>query len=521
MARKISRRDFLKLASGTSLFGLGVLASGCASEQKDEGGDGWMPDQYQGRGDFPAHLKGRVAISPKNPSIMRDDEKCILCGQCIEACHNVIGVHGYYPLPLKDETACIGCGQCTMWCPTGAIHERPAVDQVEAALDDDSKFVVVQTAPATKVSLGEEFGMAPGSIVGGKQVAALRALGFDAVFDTCMSADMTIMEEASEALVRLTQKKDVLPHFTSCCPGWVRFCELFYPDLMKHLSTCKSPAAMMGATVKSYYAEKKGLDPKNIVTVSIMPCTAKKGEALRKELGHDDMQDVDYVLTTRELARLLKKKGIDFESLDNADYDSILGESSGAGRIFGATGGVAEASVRSLYYFATHQAPPANLLEWKAVRGLTSVKEAQASVPGVGTVSVAVVNGMASGRKVLDAIRAGQGSRWQFIEFMACPGGCIGGGGQPKSQFASSEDMRQRRIAALYQEDRGAKKRASHENAEIQTLYKEFYGQPLSERAEKYLHTSFVDQSEKIFDAETQHAPNTPPKAPKSQPAKA
>ena len=303
MAQKISRREFLKLASGTSLFGLGVLASGCASEQKDEGGDGWMPDQYQGRGDFPAHLKGRVAISPKNPSIMRDDEKCILCGQCIEACHNVIGVHGYYPLPLKDETACIGCGQCTMWCPTGAIHERPAVDQVEAALDDDSKFVVVQTAPATKVSLGEEFGMAPGSIVGGKQVAALRALGFDAVFDTCMSADMTIMEEASEALVRLTQKKDVLPHFTSCCPGWVRFCELFYPDLMKHLSTCKSPAAMMGATVKSYYAEKKGLDPKNIVTVSIMPCTAKKGEALRKELGHDDMQDVDYVLTTRELAR--------------------------------------------------------------------------------------------------------------------------------------------------------------------------------------------------------------------------
>ena len=229
---------------------------------------------------------------------------------------------------------------------------------------------------------------------------------------------MTIMEEASEALVRLTQKKDVLPHFTSCCPGWVRFCELFYPDLMKHLSTCKSPAAMMGATVKSYYAEKKGLDPKNIVTVSIMPCTAKKGEALRKELGHDGLQDVDYVLTTRELARLLKKKGIDFESLDNADYDSILGESTGAGRIFGATGGVAEASVRSLYYFATHQAPPANLLEWKAVRGLTSVKEAQASVPGVGTVSVAVVNGMASGRKVLDAIRAGQGSRWQFIEFM-------------------------------------------------------------------------------------------------------
>ena len=513
MAQKISRRDFLKLASGTSLFGLGVLASGCASEAKDEGGDGWMPEQYGGRGDFPAQLRGRVAISPRNPSIMRDDEKCILCGQCIEACHKVIGVHGYYPLPLKDETACIGCGQCTLWCPTGAIHERPAVDQVEAALADDSKFVVVQTAPATKVSLGEEFGMAAGAIVGGKQVAALRALGFDAVFDTCASADITIMEEASEALMRLTKKTDELPHFTSCCPGWVRFCELFYPDLRKHLSTCKSPAAMMGATVKSYYAQKKGLDPASIVTVSIMPCTAKKGEARRKELATEGGADVDYVLTTRELARLLKRKGIDFESLGEEDYDSILGESTGAGRIFGATGGVAEASIRSLYFFATHEAPPDDLLEWQSVRGLTSVKEAVAEVPTVGTVHVAVVNGMAAGRQVLDAVRAGQGSRWQFIEFMACPGGCIGGGGQPKSEFAALASQRRARIEALYQEDRGAKRRASHENAEVQTLYREFYGQPLSERAETYLHTSFTDKSGAIFDAETQHAANTPPKA--------
>ena len=513
MAQKISRREFLKLASGTSLFGLGVLASGCASEQKQSGGEGWMPDQYHGRGDFPAQLKGRVAIAPENAAIVRDDEKCILCGQCIEACEKVMSVHGYYPLPIKDETACIGCGQCTLWCPTGAIAERPALQEVEAALADDGKYVVVQTAPATKVSLGEEFGLAPGAVVSAQQVAALKALGFDAVFDTCTGADLTIMEEASEALMRLTQKQDELPHFTSCCPGWVRFCELFYPDLMKHLSTCKSPAEMMGATVKTYYAEKKGLDPKDIVSVSIMPCTAKKGEAKRPELGHDGMQDVDFVLTTRELAKLLKKKGIDFEHLDNAEYDSILGESTGAGRIFGATGGVAEASVRSLYYFATHQAPPDGLLEWQPVRGLTAVKEAQATVPGVGTVRVAIVNGMAAGRQILEQIRKGDLSRWQFIEFMACPGGCIGGGGQPKSQFASSEDMRKKRIAALYQEDRGAKRRSSHENGEIQTVYKEFYGKPLSERAEKFLHTSFNDKSGKIFDAETQHAANTPPKA--------
>ena len=232
MAQKISRREFLKLASGTSLFGLGVLASGCASEQKQSGGEGWMPDQYHGRGDFPAQLKGRVAIAPENAAIVRDDEKCILCGQCIEACEKVMSVHGYYPLPIKDETACIGCGQCTLWCPTGAIAERPAVQEVEAALADDGKYVVVQTAPATKVSLGEEFGLAPGAVVSAQQVAALKALGFDAVFDTCTGADLTIMEEASEALVRLTKKQEELPHFTSCCPGWVKFCEYFYPDLM-------------------------------------------------------------------------------------------------------------------------------------------------------------------------------------------------------------------------------------------------------------------------------------------------
>lgn len=504
MAQNISRRDFLKLASGTSLFGLGVLASGCASEEKQSGGDGWMPDQYHGRGDFPAQLKGRVAIAPDNAAIVRDDEKCILCGQCIEACQKVMSVHGYYPLPIKDETACIGCGQCTLWCPTGAITERPAVEEVEAALADDEKYVVVQTAPATKVSLGEEFGLAPGAIVSAQQVAALRALGFDAVFDTCTGADITIMEEASEALMRLTKKQAELPHFTSCCPGWVKFCEYFYPDLMEHLSTCKSPAAMLGATVKSYYAEKQGIAPENIVTVSIMPCTAKKFEAQREELGVDGRADVDYVLTTRELARLIKRRGIDFSELSPSGYDSVLGESSGAGRIFAATGGVTEAAVRSLYYFATKQQPPADLLSWQAVRGLTSIKEAAASVPGVGTVHVAVVSGMAAARHVLDEVRRTGRSRWQFIEFMACPGGCLGGGGQPKSEFPADEAVRRKRMEALYAEDKGAPRRMSHENGEVQALYREFYGAPLSARAEEFLHTHFEDRSGRLFDRETQ-----------------
>lgn len=504
MARKISRRDFLKLTTGTSLFGLSVLVTGCASEQKSSGGEGWMPDQYRGRGDFPAQLKGRVAIAPDNVTIVRDDEKCILCGQCIEACEKVMSVHGHYPLPLKDETACIGCGQCTLWCPTGAITERPAVNQVEAALADGKKYVVVQTAPATKVSLGEEFGLAPGAIVSAQQVAALKALGFDAVFDTCTGADITIMEEASEALVRLTKKQSELPHFTSCCPGWVKFCEYFYPDLMPHLSTCKSPAAMLGATVKTYYADKMGLAPENIVTVSIMPCTAKKFEAQREELSEDGLADVDYVLTTRELAHLIKRHGIDFTSLEPAAYDSVLGESSGAGRIFAATGGVTEAAVRSLYYFATKKQPPANLLNWQAVRGLTSIKEAAADVPGIGTVHAAVVSGLAAARRVLDEVRRTGKSRWQFIEFMACPGGCLGGGGQPKSEFPADDTIRRKRMEALYAEDKNAPRRMSHENKEVQALYREFYGAPLSTKAEKLLHTRFENRSGHLFDPETQ-----------------
>jgi iron-only hydrogenase group A len=500
MSKKISRRGFLKLVSGTSLLGMGVAVTGCGQDEKPTmGGEGWLPDQYKRDGSYPAQVRGRVAIAPDNPSIVRDDEKCILCGRCIEACEKVMTVHGHYPLPLKDETACVDCGQCTLWCPTGAITERSDIDRVRAALADDSKFVVVQTAPATKVSLGEEFGLEPGTVVAGQQVAALKQLGFDAVFDTCFSADLTIMEEAAEVLRRLTVKQQELPHFTSCCPGWVKFCEYFYPELISHLSTCKSPQGIMGATIKSYFASKKDLDPAHIVSVAIMPCTAKKFEAQRQELAEDGLADVDIVLTTRELARLLKREHIDINDLDEEDYDSLLGESTGAGRIFGTTGGVTEAAVRTLYYDATHQAPPAALLDWQPVRGLKAVKEARADVPGVGAVSIAVCHGLANARQLLDDVKQ-HGSRWQFIEVMACPGGCIGGGGQPLTSPDNSASVREKRIAAIYTGDAKAKKHVSYENSEIHQIYDDFYGKPLSEKAEQKLHTSYVDRSGSIFD---------------------
>lgn len=341
--------------------------------------------------------------------------------------------------------------------------------------------------------------MEPGAVIGGQQVAALRRLGFDAVYDTCFSADLTIMEEAAEVLRRLTVKKEELPHFTSCCPGWVKFCEYFYPDFLGHLSTCKSPQGMLGATIKSYLAAKKGIDPANIVSVAIMPCTAKKFEAGRAELSHDALADVDVVLTTRELARFLKQEHIDLNELEPEAYDSLLGESSGAGRIFGTTGGVTEAAVRTLYYNATKQAPPAALLSWQPVRGLQAVKEAQADVPGFGSVRIAVCHGLVNVRPLLEDIRK-HGSRWQFIEVMACPGGCIGGGGQPLTAPDNSAAVRERRIAAIYTTDAVAGKHTSHENSEVKQIYEDFYGRPLSEKAEKLLHTDFSDRSGRIFD---------------------
>lgn len=499
--KSIGRRNFLKLLGGSSVVGVAASIAGCSSDPA--GGKGWMPKQYQVAGSWPVQVKGRIPIDPDSPSIMRDDRKCILCGQCLEACEKVQSVYGYYELPIKKDITCVDCGQCSLWCPTAAITERDDIDKVVKALENKNLHVVVQTAPATRVALGEEFGLAPGSLVEGKQVAALKKLGFDTVFDTNYSADLTIMEEGTELIKRIEgMAGHPLPQFTSCSPGWVKFCEYYYPDLIGNLSTAKSPQQMLGALVKTYYAREKGIDPAKIISVAIMPCTAKKFECARPEMnaagvlhGKPEIRDVDIVLTTRELARLMKKRGIDLNTLTDAPYDRLMGESTGAGVIFGVTGGVMEAAVRSAYYLVTKQDPPETLLTLTPVRGLAGVKEASVTIPGVGELQVAVCHGLKNARLILDEIRAGK-TRWQFIEFMSCPGGCIGGGGQPRTSLPPSDEIRQARIASLYKLDSSVyKKRLSYKNEEIRQVYQSYLEHPMSEKAEQLLHTHYTDRS--------------------------
>jgi NADH-quinone oxidoreductase subunit G/NADP-reducing hydrogenase subunit HndD len=382
------------------------------------------------------------------------------------------------------EVNCVNCGQCSLVCPTAAIHERDETDKVWAALADPEKHVVVQTAPAVRVSIGEMFGLEPGSIVTGKLVAALRRLGFDKVFDTDFSADLTIMEEGNELIHRL-QNGGRLPLITSCSPGWIKFIEHFYPNLLPNLSTCKSPQQMFGALAKTYYAQKEGIDPARIFVVSIMPCTAKKYEAGRPEMNSSGYRDVDVVLTTRELGRMLKQAGIDFESLPEEDYDAPLGISTGAGVIFGATGGVMEAALRTAYELVTG----ATLfsLDFEEVRGLEGVKEASVNLAGT-ELKVAVAHGLGNARKVLDAV-VNKEKEYHFIEIMCCPGGCIGGGGQP---VPVDNEIRARRIAAIYQVDRQMPLRKSHENPAVQALYREFLGEPLSHKSHELLHTHYT-----------------------------
>ncbi|WP_003540305.1 [FeFe] hydrogenase, group A [Desulfotomaculum nigrificans] len=505
----VSRRGFLKMLGGVGLAGIAANIAGCSTDPA--GGKGWMPQQYQVASSWPIQVKGRVPIDPNNPSIVRDDKKCILCGQCIEACEKVQTVMGYYELPIKDDITCVNCGQCTLWCPTGAITERDDIDKVLKAINDKNLHVVVQTAPATRVALGEEFGMPAGSIVEGKQVAALKKLGFDAVFDTNFTADLTIMEEGTELVKRITgELKKPLPQFTSCSPGWVKFCEYFYPDLLEHMSSAKSPQQMMGAVVKSYYAKQKGIDPEKIFSVSIMPCTAKKYECQRPEMndagqkaGKPNIRDVDVVLTTRELARMIKRAGINFNELEDAQYDSMLGEGTGAAVIFGTTGGVMEAAVRSAYFLITKQNPPEALLELTPVRGLNGVKEASLEIPGAGKINVAVCSGLGNARKILDQVREdikqGLPPRYHFIEFMSCPGGCIGGGGQPRTALPPSDAVRQARLASLYTMDAKIyKKRLSHENQEVIQIYQNYFEHPMSELAEELLHTEYTDRGKHL-----------------------
>lgn len=435
-------------------------------------------------------------IDCSNPSLVRDQEKCILCGRCIRICRDVQGMNVYsfagrgfntivstaFEHDLKDA-ACTYCGQCASVCPTGAIVEKDDTDQVWRAINDEDKVVIVQTAPSVRVALGEELGIPAGSIVTGKMVAALRSLGFDKVFDTNFSADLTIMEEGHEFLDRL-QNGGVLPMITSCSPGWVNMIELKYPELLPHLSTAKSPQQMFGAVAKTYYAEKAGINPAKIVSVSVMPCTAKKAEAQREEMCDSGYRDVDIVITTRELGRMIREAGIDFASLPEENFDSPLGIGTGAGAIFGNTGGVMEAALRTVADVVSGEDLPK--LEYEEVRGMEETREATVTVAGK-EIKVAVVNTLGSARKMLERIKAGTAD-YQFIEVMACPGGCIGGGGQP---VPVNREIRQKRREALFDCDRMSELRKSHENPEIKALYDNWLGKPLGEKAHHLLHTHY------------------------------
>jgi len=440
--------------------------------------------------------KPSYELDETGPSIIRDPNKCILCGRCIRVCHDVqtVSVIGFVNrgpdtmvATVLDEglgnVECTNCGQCIHACPVGAIKEKPCVDEVWAAIDDPEKHVVVQEAPAIRAALGEEFGLAPGTLVSGKMHAALKRLGFDAVFDTNFTADLTIMEEGSE-LVKSIKGGGVLPQITSCSPGWIKFAEHFYPDLLDHISTCKSPQQMFGSLAKTYYAEKADMDPKKIVSVSVMPCTAKKFEASRPEMTDSGYQDVDYVLTTRELARMIKEAGIDFASLPDEEAEPLMGMYSGAGTIFGATGGVMEAALRTAYKLVTGK--ELENLDITPVRGMEGIKEATVDVDGL-EVKVAVAHGLGNARKILDDVRVGK-SPYHFIEIMACPGGCVGGGGQPISFDMA---LRSTRGQTLYNEDAELPYRKSYENPSIKRLYEEYLEEPLGEKSHHLLHTRY------------------------------
>lgn len=433
--------------------------------------------------------------------MIRDNGKCILCRRCVAACQaqhiSVIGANarGFdthigsaFERPL-DSVACVSCGQCIVNCPTGAIYEKDDTAKVLEAINDPEKFVVVHTAPSIRVTLGECFGMHIGTNVQGKMVAALRRLGFDKVFDTDFGADLTIVEEANEFLGRV-QNGGVLPMITSCSPGWIKYCEHYYPDMLDHLSTCKSPQQMSGAIIKTWYAEKMGIDPKDIVVVGIMPCTAKKFETKRDDQAASGYPDVDYSLTTRELGRMIESAGIYFKHLPDEEFDNPLGDSTGAAVIFGATGGVMEAALRTAVERLSGE--ELKSLDFTEVRGTDGIKEASYTVNGM-EVKVCVVSGLANANTIMEKVKNGTAD-YHFIEIMGCPGGCVNGGGQPiqHAVVRNFVDLRARRAAALYEADKDMPLRKSHESEAVKRLYDEFLGEPGSHKAHEVLHTSYV-----------------------------
>ncbi len=447
-------------------------------------------------------------IDDSAPHMIRDNNKCILCRRCVAVCeHNqgvgVIGanergfkthISSAFELGLGD-TACISCGQCISVCPTGALTEKDDTDKVLAAIADDTKYVIVQTAPAVRAALGEEFGYPMGTNVEGKMAAALRRIGFDKVFDTDFAADLTIMEEATELIDRV-KNGGKLPLITSCSPGWIKYCEHYFPEMTENLSSCKSPMQMFGATAKTYYAKKIGVDPQNMVVVAVMPCTAKKFEIGRDDENAAGVPDVDISITTRELARLIKKFGIKFNELADEKFDEPLGIGTGAAVIFGATGGVMEAALRTAVKMITGS--EAGNIEFADVRGVQGIKEASYNVGGL-DVKVAVASGTKNASELLKKVESGEAD-YTFIEIMGCPGGCVNGGGQPQqpASVRNFEDIRAIRAKALYDEDAASEIRLSHENPAIKELYKDFFGEPGSHLAHEVLHTSYVKRG--IYD---------------------
>ena len=446
-------------------------------------------------------LSVRVPIEQDNPSIMRDEKKCIKCGMCKNVCTEKIGVHGTYSFEETGGKAiCINCGQCANVCPVNSITEKYEYQEVRNAIKEKRGTVIVSTSPSVRVAIGEEFGLPAGTFTEGKMVALLKKLGVDFVLDTNFSADLTIVEEASELVERI-KNGGVLPQFTSCCPAWVKYVETYMPDMIPNLSTAKSPIGMQGPTIKTYFASKMGLDPEKIINVALTPCTAKKMEIRRSEmnaagkyLGKPEMRDMDHVITTRELALWAKEEGVDFNSLSDMPFDSPLGEASGSGVIFGNTGGVMEAALRTAIFYVTGKNPED--VELKEVRGYDGIREKEVQVGDV-TLRVAIIYGTANAKAFIEDMKK-SGKTYHAVEVMTCPGGCIGGGGQPKDINKDPDEVRKARISSLYNRDGEMKNRLSHENKEIKELYKEFYGEPLSPLAEKMLHTAYLDRSEDL-----------------------